>query len=87
MSINNFDVMKRMSDEDQDIRLAGLGNIISMKKVKAGTQITLGVQGDVLVTIYLPHKSRLECGAWTDNDSWRIRELRAGSSVLHWGRQ
>ena len=48
MSINNFDVMKRMSDEDQDIRLAGLGNIISMKKVKAGTQITLGVQGDVL---------------------------------------
>ena len=51
MTPNNFDVLKRMSDEDQDIRLATLANILSMKKVKAGTQIVLGVEGDVLIGI------------------------------------
>lgn len=50
-NVNNFDVLKRMSAESKDIRLAPSSNILHMKIVKAGTQITIGVQGDVLVSI------------------------------------
>jgi hypothetical protein len=51
MIVNNFDVMKRMCEFDRDIRLAPLGNIIRLQKTKAGTQITIGVEGDVVAAI------------------------------------
>ncbi len=44
--VSNFDVMKRMSAEDLDIRLAPPENIVSVTKVKAGTNLTIGVCGD-----------------------------------------
>lgn len=49
MKINNFDVFKRMSEENnQAMKLAPLGNIGNMKQVKAGTEITIGVAGNVI---------------------------------------
>ena len=45
--MNNFDVLKEMAARNLDIRLASLGNIISARTVKAGTQITIGVEGNV----------------------------------------
>jgi hypothetical protein len=50
--INSFDVLKRMSAENLDIRMAPNSNITLLKKVKAGTQVTIGVQGDVIAAIY-----------------------------------
>lgn len=44
--INNFDVLKRMGQENLDIRLSPSENIVSVTKVKAGTNLTIGVTGD-----------------------------------------
>lgn len=47
--INNFDVFKRMAeDNNQAMQLAPLGNLIGAKMTKAGTQVTLGVAGNVV---------------------------------------
>lgn len=46
--VSNFDVLKHMSSQDMDIRMATLENVLNMRKVKAGTQVTLGVPGDVI---------------------------------------
>lgn len=51
--VNNFDVLKKMADENLDIRLAPSSDITNMKKVKAGTQITIGFAGDVITPIFL----------------------------------
>lgn len=64
MTISNFDVLKRMSTDNLDIRLATSENILSMNKVKAGTQITFGVPGDVLNAIY---RNELHCCLLTWN--------------------
>jgi hypothetical protein len=45
---NNFDVLKAMSRANGKIQLAPLANIISVRKVKAGTQVTIGVAGDLV---------------------------------------
>jgi hypothetical protein len=50
MSVNNFDVLKRMCAENKDIRLGS--DVLEMKKVKAGTQIKMGVGGDVITPIF-----------------------------------
>lgn len=52
MKVNNFDVLKQMAAENQDIRLASTENITNMKMVKAGTQITIGVPGNIIGAIY-----------------------------------
>lgn len=49
--VNNFDVLKRMSIENKDIRLANTSNIIRMDYTKAGTKITIGVEGNVIFRI------------------------------------
>lgn len=51
MKVNNFDVLKAIGERNGSIQLAPLSNIINMKKVKAGTQITIGVGGDVIFGI------------------------------------
>ena len=51
MSVNNFDVMKAMGEANRDIRLAPLSNIVHLRKVRAGTQITIGFEGDVVGAI------------------------------------
>ena len=58
MSISNFDVLKRMSADNLDIRLATSENLTYMRLVKAGTQLTFGVSGDVLNRIY---QNELHC--------------------------
>ena len=52
MTISNFDVLKKMCADNLDIRSSTSENILGMKKVKAGTQIEFGVEGDVLNQIY-----------------------------------
>lgn len=49
--ISNFDVLKRMGKENLDIRLSPSENIVSVKKVKAGTNLTIGVAGDQVAAI------------------------------------
>lgn len=45
MSVNNFDVLKKMAADELDIRMAP--DILRMQKVKAGTQVTVGIPGNV----------------------------------------
>jgi hypothetical protein len=64
--VNNFDVMKRMTQEgNTGIMVVPLGNVIRMKKVKAGSEITLGapervmvglLRGDYVVVLLLAEK-------------------------------
>lgn len=49
--VSNFDVLKKMSADNLDIRIAPIGNVLNMKAVKAGTQITIGVQGNMIGAI------------------------------------
>jgi hypothetical protein len=56
MGVNSFDVLKRMSERSLDVRLAPLGNITNLKKVKAGTQVTIGVAGDLVAALGLENK-------------------------------
>lgn len=51
--INSFDVLKEMGNRNMNVQLAPLGNITHMRKVKAGTQITIGFAGDVITPIML----------------------------------
>jgi hypothetical protein len=50
-TVNNFDVMKEMGARNGGIQLAPLSNIVSVRKVKAGTQVTIGVGGDLVASI------------------------------------
>jgi hypothetical protein len=54
--VGHFDICKAMSLEDQDISIAPLDNITNLRKVKAGTQITIGVAGDKVAAIALENK-------------------------------
>lgn len=56
MKVNNFDVLKRMGEENLDVRLAPLDNITNLRKVNAGTQITIGVAGDLVAAIGIEGK-------------------------------
>ena len=49
MAVNNFDVLKRMAAENKDIRLGT--DVLNMKAVKAGSQITMGIAGNVLAAL------------------------------------
>lgn len=51
--ISNFDVLKRMSRDNLDIRLSPNENIVSVTKVHAGTNLTIGVTGDQVAAIAL----------------------------------
>lgn len=52
--ISAMDVLKRMVDtNDPKIELSALGtNLVGLKKVKAGTEVTIGVSGDRVGSIY-----------------------------------
>ena len=49
--VGTFDVLKVMCARNMDIRLSTLDNIIELRKVKAGTNITIGFYGDVVGAI------------------------------------
>jgi len=44
--VSNFDVLKRMSKDNLDIRLGT--DFLGAKAVKAGSQVTMGIAGNVL---------------------------------------
>ena len=50
--IGAFDVFKAMSRRNMDIRLSTLDNIIQLRKVKAGTNVTIGVYGDIVGSVF-----------------------------------
>lgn len=45
----NFDVMKRMSELDRDIRMSD--QILRIQSTKRGTQVTIGIGGDLVAAI------------------------------------
>ena len=49
--IGTFDVLKVMCERNMDIRLSTLDNIIELRKVKAGTNVTIGFYGDILASV------------------------------------
>lgn len=49
-TVNNFDVLKHMCADNLDIRLGT--DVVNMLRVKAGTQITMGIGGDQVASIY-----------------------------------
>lgn len=51
--VSNFDVLKRMSMDNLDIRLSPNENIVNVQKVSAGTNLTIGVTGDQVAAIAL----------------------------------
>ena len=51
--IGTFDVLKVMCERNMDIRLSTLDNVTELRKVKAGTRITIGFYGDVVSGIAL----------------------------------
>jgi hypothetical protein len=48
---NNFDVMKAMCAANRKIQIAPLGNILRMRKTKRGTEVTIGVSGDIIMEL------------------------------------
>lgn len=54
--ISNFDVLKEMGKRNLDIRLSPLDNITRLQRTKAGTQVTIGVAGDVVAALGVNHK-------------------------------
>jgi hypothetical protein len=48
---SNFDVLKAMSLRNQDIRIGT--DLLTIKKVKAGSQITIGIAGDVVAPLFV----------------------------------
>jgi hypothetical protein len=49
--VGTFDILKTMCDRNLDVRLSTLDNVIQLRKVKAGTNITIGFYGDVVAGI------------------------------------
>ncbi len=45
---NSFDVMKEMGQRNGKLYLAPLGNIIRLQTVKAGLQVTIGVDASMM---------------------------------------
>jgi hypothetical protein len=56
MRVNNFDVLKEMGVRDMKVGLSPLDNIVNLKKVKQGTQVTIGVAGDLVAALGIEHK-------------------------------
>jgi len=48
--VNNFDVLKKMSADNLDIRLGT--DVLELKKVKSGTKVTMGAPGDVVTGVF-----------------------------------
>jgi hypothetical protein len=56
MSVNNFEVLKEMGTRDMKIGLSPLDNIVNLKKVKHGTEVTIGVAGNLVAALGIEHK-------------------------------
>jgi hypothetical protein len=49
--VSHFEICKAMADADLGIQIAPLENITDLRKVRAGTKVTIGVPGDVVAAI------------------------------------
>ena len=56
VSVNNFDVLKEMGVRDMKVGLSPLDNIVNLKKVKHGTEVTIGVAGDLVAALGIENK-------------------------------
>lgn len=54
--IGHFDICKEMAIRNMEIEVAPLDNISNLRKVKAGTQVTIGVAGDKVAAIGLEQR-------------------------------
>lgn len=50
--IGHFDICKAMAERGMDIRMSLLDNVILLNKVKSGTEVTIGCDGDLVAAIY-----------------------------------
>ena len=72
--VGAFEVFARMAEtDDKALKLAPLANILNMKVVKAGTQVTIGVSGDMLARIM----NNEFCGGLLLCENKRFDELKA----------
>lgn len=51
MKVNNFDVMKTMSERGMKIYLAPMSNVVRMQKTKRGDEITFGCEDGMMFGI------------------------------------
>jgi hypothetical protein len=51
--VSNFDVLKVMCERNMDVRLSTLDNVREARKIKGGSQIKIGIAGDVVTGIAL----------------------------------
>ncbi len=56
MKVGHFDICKVMALENQDIKVAPLGNITNLRKTKAGTEVTIGISGDEVAAIAIENR-------------------------------
>lgn len=54
--VGHFDICKVMCERDMDIKVAPLDNVTNLRKVKGGTQVTIGVAGDEVAAIGLENR-------------------------------
>ncbi len=52
----HFDICKEMAIRNMEIEIAPLDNVTNLRKVKAGTQVTIGVAGDKVAAIGLENR-------------------------------
>ncbi len=72
--VSAFEVFARMADtDDKALQLAPLANILNIKDVKAGTQVTIGVGGHILGRIIRQDF----CGGLLLCEKKRFDELKA----------
>lgn len=54
--IGHFDICKAMALGNMNIVMAPLDNVTDIRKVKAGTNVTIGIAGDYVAAIGLQNK-------------------------------
>ncbi len=55
-NIEHFDICKAMAAEGLDIKLSLLDNVTNLRKRKYGTDVTIGIAGDLVAAIGLENK-------------------------------
>lgn len=54
--VGHFDICKVMAERNMEIKIGPLENVSNLRKVKAGTQVTIGIAGDEVAAIGLENR-------------------------------